>query len=214
MKTNGAGRWIRWAICLCAGTVFAGEAPPPLVLRVFGDFYDAADLGLSASASGCRELEPLTKAIIGPLFADYCEKTGIAVGEEDLKEYCRRQLPAGASFIETWAEWAPNGNRRKARQEASARLAVWKLQKSLFEKYGGQVARSEGFPPQAFDAMCAYVAEREEAGDFVILDRQLRIRFWECFRTPKSPLVPADAGRALIEEHPADRQNRGPQAEP
>ena len=46
----------------------------------------------------------------------------------------------------------------------------------------------------------------ESAGDFTIPDEQLRIRFWECLRTPKYPLVSGEEARALIEEHPADRQ--------
>lgn len=179
-----------------------------MVLRVFDSFYAASELGLPPHATTCRELEPLVKALMGPLFARYCEKAGISVGEEDLKEYCRRQLPGDVPFAEVWAEWAPGGGQWRMRKLAIAQLTMWKLQKSLFDKYGGRVTRVDGAQPQAFDAMIAYAAERESAGDFTIPDEQLRIRFWECFRTPKDPLVSGEDARALIEAHPADRLRR------
>ena len=89
---------------------------------------------------------------------------------------------------------------------AIAELTMWKLQQSLFEKYGGRVARVAGAQPQAFDAMCAYVAEREQAGDFTIHDARLKILFWECLRAPKCPPLAGAEARALIAEHPADRR--------
>ena len=151
---------------------------------------------------------------VGPLFTEYCDKNGVSVGEEDLKDYCRRQLSDKSLFVETWAEWTPTGNLRKARQQAIVELTLWKLQKSLFEKYGGRVSLGEWTPPQAFDALFAYVAEREKAGDFTIHDERLKMRFWKCLRTPKDPLVPEDEGRSALAEHPVDRQKRRQQVEP
>ena len=206
MKMCGAGRWLglvaAWWVAAAAGE----DVRDALVLRVFDSFYTASELGLPANASSCRELEPLVKALMGALFADYGEKAGISVGEADLKEYCRRQLPDDVPFAEAWAQWVPGGGQWRMRKLAIAQLTMWQLQQSLFAKYGGRIARVAGAQPQAFDAMIAYAAEREGAGDFTIPDEQLRIRFWECLRTPKYPLVSGEEARALIEEHPADRQ--------
>lgn len=209
MKINGAGRWLGLAAILWVATASGEETKDALILRVFDSFYTASELGLSANASTCRELEPLVKTLMGSLFADYCEKAGISVGEEDLKEYCRRQLPGDVPFEEAWAQWAPGGGQWRMRKLAIAELTMWKLQQSLFEKYGGRVARVGGAQPQAFDAMCAYAAERKEAGDFTFHDARLEIRFWECLRAPKDPLVSGEDARALIAEHPADRLKRG-----
>jgi hypothetical protein len=209
MKT--LGHWLGMALGLWAVGVLAQGEP---VLTVLEKSYAAAELGLQPNATECREVEPLIKGVIGPLFADYCRTAGISVSADELKDYCRRQLPDEGLFTETWAAWAPNGVQWKARQEASAQMMVWKLQKSLFAKYGGRVIRSDWTSPQAFDAMFAYVAEREKAGDFEILDARLKLRFWECLRTPKDPLVPAEEGRTLIEEHPVDRRKRLAQANP
>ena len=205
---NTAGRALGLAAALWAAAACGGEEQAPLVLRVFQDFYTAPQLGLAANATECRDLEPLIKAVLGPLLADYCEKNGTAATVEDLQDYCRRRLPEGTSFKEAWAEWQPTGRQWRLRQKAAVELTFWKLQKSLFEKYGGRVERTGGEPPQAFDAVCAYVTEREQAGDFTIHDARLKIRFWECLRTPKGTLVPAEAGRALLDEHPLDRAKR------
>ena len=209
MKINGAGRWLGLAAILWVATASGEETKDALILRVFDSFYTASELEMPANASTCRELEPLVKTLMGSLFADYCEKAGISVGEEDLKEYCRRQLPGDVPFEEAWAQWAPGGGQWRMRKLALAQLTMWKLQKSLFERYGGRVARVGGAQPQAFDAMCAYAAEREAAGDFTFHDARLEIRFWECLRAPKDPLVSGEDARALIAEHPADRLKRG-----
>lgn len=186
------------------------ETKEPLVLRVFDQLYAASELGLPANVSAGPQLAPLIKGVVGPLLADELAKKGISVGEEDLKEYCRRQMPAGADFKESWAEWQPNGLQWKARQEAVVQLTAWKLHQALFAEYGGRVIPGGRIPPQAFDALIAHVAAREAAGDFSILDARLRLRFWECLRTPPARLVPEEEGRALMAEHPADRLKRLP----
>lgn len=197
-------------------TVAAGaeQNPAPLVLRVFGDFHTAADLGLSAEAVECRELTPFVMAVVEPLLAAYRQQAGIAVTEDDLMEYCRRQLPEDASFKEAWAEWQPGGSRWGFRERSAVELAAWKLQKALFAEYGGGVLRNPGGQPQAIGALVALAAAREEAGDFTIYNERLRMRFWECLRLGWGKLVPEEQGRKLIEQHPADRVQRPAPAAP
>ena len=173
------------------------------VLTVLGNTYTASELGLLAAASECRELEPLTKAIIGPLFAEYIKASRISISEEELRDFCRRRLTEGELFTEVWAEWSPHGKRWRARQEAVMQLTVWKLQLALFNQYGGRVIRNSRAQPQAFDAMLAYVAERAKVGEVIIFDDQMEFRFWECFRQPLAPLLSAEEGRPLLEKHPA-----------
>lgn len=192
-------------VCLSAMMTIAQEGVESPVLTVLGDTSYASELGLSVTASACGELDPLIKGIIGPLFADYVKQNNLSATEEDLKEFCRRTLPEGELFSDTWAEWSPHGKRWRARQNAILQLTVWKLQLSLFNQYGGRVMQNRGAQPQAVDAMFAYLAEREEAGDFLIHDDRLKLRFWECMRQPGAPLLSEEEGRALLEAHPADR---------
>lgn len=204
-----AGWSLGLAACLAwAGVSSAQERPSPPVLTVLGQSYTARQLRLPATVTDCRGAEPLLMAVIGPLVAAYQEQAGMVVSEDDLKDYCRRQMPEGTLFAEAWAEWRPGGSQWRARQEAAMLLTVWKLQRALFDQYGGRVTRGEWGPPQAFDAMVQHVVERSDAGDFIIHDDFLRLQFWECLRSPKDVLVSAEEGRALLDEHPADRWKR------
>ncbi|GEM_PF-5051887 len=190
-------------LCLSAVAGPSEDAGEPLVLMVLGRSYTALELGLSANASECRDLEPLTKAIIGPLFADYITENRLSVSDEELRDFCRRQLPEGELFSEVWAEWSSHGARWRERQEAVMQLTVWKLQLSLFNRYGGRVTKTPGVQPQAYDAMFAYIAERGKAGDVIFFDDHLELRFWECFRQPSAPLLSEEEGRPLLEANPA-----------
>jgi len=188
---------------LWAVSAFAGDTNVPPVLTVLGESYTASGLGLVEEAAECRELEPLTKAIMGPLFAEYIAENSISVSDEDLRGFCRRRLNEGELFTDVWAEWSPHGTQWRARQQAIMQLTIWKLHLSLFERYGGRVTQNPWAQPQAFDAMLAYVAEQEESGKLVIHDSRLKLRFWECFRHPRDPLLSEEEGRLLLEAHPA-----------
>jgi len=203
MKWDVITRWILLLVVLWIVPAFAGDTNFQLVVTVLGRSYTASELGVATDASECRELDPLTKGIIGPLFIKYIKENNLSVNDEDLKEFCRRRLSEGELFTEVWAEWSPYGKRWRARQEAVMQLTVWKLQLALHNQYGGRVIRNSPAQPQAFDAMLAYVAERAKAGDVIIFDDQLEFRFWECFREPSEPLLSEEEGRPLLEAHPA-----------
>ncbi len=204
MKLNWKVRCLAVGVVLSSAMAFAEQINESPVLTVLGKAYTASELGLTSTAAECRELEPLTKGVIGPLFADYIEKAEISVSEEDLRDFCRRQLSEGELFTEVWPEWAPQGMRWRARQKALIQLMGWKLQLSLFNRYGGRVIHNEWAQPQAFDAMFAYVVERETDGDFSIHDAQLKLRFWECLRQPSALLLSEEEGRPILEAHPAE----------
>jgi hypothetical protein len=207
MNTRRAA-WILGMAGTAWAAALAQTVDPPPVLTVLGASYTARELRLPEKVTDCRGVEALLAAVLGPLFAAYQEQAGISVTEDDLKDYCRRQLPEDGVFLEAWAEWKPGGTQWRARQEAAMLLTVWKLQRALFDQYGGRVTRGEWIPPQAFDAMVQHVAERSDAGDFIIHDDFLRLQFWECLRSPKDILVPAEEGRILLDEHPAGRGKR------
>jgi hypothetical protein len=186
---------------LTPGVADDGVEPP--VLTVLGESYTASKLGLVEEAAECRELEPLTKAIIGSLFAEYISENSISVSDDDLKEFCRRRLNEGELFMDVWAEWSPHGKQWRSRQQAVMQLTVWKLHLSLFDRYGGRVTQNPWAQPQAFDGMFAYIAEQEKSGNLIIHDSHLKLRFWECFRQPRDPLLSEEEGRLLLEAHPA-----------
>lgn len=198
------------------GVVGTGATEPPSapVVRVFEEFRTAADIGFPSGATDCPALTPLVMAVVVPVLEDFARREQLDVTEDDLKDYCRRQLPADASFRETWAEWGPGGSRWRERQLARGELETWKLHRALFAQYGGRVRPSPGGQPQAVDAIVALVAERAAAGDITFYDERLKIRFWECLRQGGGRLVSAEEGRGLLEQHPADRRRAAPPAAP
>lgn len=213
MKTAGLG------LALAAGfglaiAVQAADRLEPLVVRVFDDFRTASEIGFPPGAYDCPALTPLVRAVVEPVLEDFARRERLAVGEEDLKDYCRRQLPAGATFREAWAEWKPGGSQWRTRQRAAGELEPWKLHRALFAKSGGRVMPVPGGQPQAVEAIVALVAEREQTGDVAFYDERLKRRFWECLRYGWGRLVSAEEGWGLIEQHPAERGNPAPSRAP
>lgn len=210
MKTLAAAL----ATALGVAAVGAAEVQDPLIVRIFDDFRTAPEIGIPPGATDCPALTPLVMAVVGPVLEDFARREQIAVTEEDLKDYCRRQMPPDVTFRETWAEWGPGGSQWRIRQRAKGELEPWKLHRALFVRYGGRVMPVPGGQPQAVDAVVALVAEREQAGDVAFYDERLKRRFWECLRYGWNQSVPAEEGRDLIERHPLDRGKPAPPAAP
>ena len=68
----------------------------------------------------------------------------------------------------------------------------WKLNKAIYEKYGGIVAITK-FGPDPVGAKKEVLKDYEKQGNFVILDEKLRKKFWEyCGQTPKHVYPPGE----------------------
>ena len=66
--------------------------------------------------------------------------------------------------------------RRSARQFVRS----WKINKALYEKYGGRVIFQQA-GPEPVDAYRDFLREQEKNGSFQILDKQYRAPFWQYF---------------------------------
>ncbi len=214
--------WLRGlgaAVCLWAATALAQEvpeAPEPVVLTVLGTNYTARELGIEPDADDARRVVAMAAKIQNVVMDDYRERGKFRISEEELKEFCRKSTPsaeeAGTACDlsgldeEIWAEWQQDDkNGREMREFATWFLMERKIQKSLFDRYGGRVALDPFNAAYAFDAARAYLAERETAGDFVICDEALRTLFWTMVRTePNEPLLAEEAGRAAFAVHPGE----------
>ena len=223
-----AKRWLGWAAGLWAAAALAQAAPEPVVLTVLGTNFTARELGVETGSPANRLPARAILAIQSGILGAYVEKLDYEPTEAELKEYCRRSAPTPADmdavfrherptslsdekiFESFWQDWQrdaedPHG----AMQMAAADLKQWKFVRALFERYGGRVYVDEFLVPGVPDAARAYLAEREAAGDFTIHAADLRERCWELLRTPSPvPLVAEAEGRAVLAEHPADRQRR------
>ncbi len=63
---------------------------------------------------------------------------------------------------------------------ASFLVLQWKLNKALFDEFGGRVAL-QGLGPLALDAQYALLLEYAAAGDFELLDEDMSVAFWAYF---------------------------------
>jgi len=67
------------------------------------------------------------------------------------------------------------------RNMARALIRQWKLNKALYEQYGGRIIYQQ-FGPEPLDAYRRFLEERQAAGAFSIQDPALEERFWRYFR--------------------------------
>lgn len=141
-------------------------------------------------------LEP-TEAELRPLLRSF-EEAG-KKAEESMKrvrqqrvEEVRKKLEAPgldpaerARLTASLADWQrlPEGLEAKAREGdlkmASALVQNWKVQRSLYKRYGGRVLVSSFGFHVAIDAMKQFFQEEEKRGSFEIPDPDLRAAFWK-----------------------------------
>lgn len=198
----------------------------PVVLTVLGTNSTVRELEVEADSPPDRLVAQAYAKIQSGILGAYIEKLNYEPGEEELKEYCRRTAPTteeaktmfgsnttlSSEFIfeSLWQDWQSDAtNEHGPMQLAAKSLKDWKLNQSLFAQHGGRVLVEPSRVPQAYDAVRALLAEREEAGDFKIHDADLRERYWAWVRMPPPvPLASEEEGRAALAEHPADRFRR------
>ncbi len=71
---------------------------------------------------------------------------------------------------------------RAAREEiASAFIRQWKLNRALYQDYGGRIIFQQG-GPEPLDAYRRFLEERQRQGAFAILNPELEDAFWRYYR--------------------------------
>ncbi|MCB1866262.1 MAG: META domain-containing protein [Chromatiales bacterium] len=77
------------------------------------------------------------------------------------------------------------------RNMAQALIRQWKINRSLYGRYGGRIIYQQ-FGPEPIDAFRRFLMEREANGAFAINDPAVAARFWEYFTDDsKHEIVPA-----------------------
>jgi len=66
------------------------------------------------------------------------------------------------------------------RDMGRAMIRQWKLNRALYEQYGGRIIFQQ-LGPEPLDAYRRYLEERQAAGDFTIHDKSLEGAFWRYF---------------------------------
>ena len=70
----------------------------------------------------------------------------------------------------------------EARQQvAAAFIRQWKINRALYQQYGGRIIFQQG-GPEPLDAYRLFLEERQSRGDFRIVDKNLEAAFWRYYR--------------------------------
>ena len=89
-----------------------------------------------------------------------------------------------AALAETGGEATENPEEVKAARDqvAAAFIRQWKINRALYQQYGGRIIFQQG-GPEPLDAYRRFLEERQAQGEFEILNKDLEPPFWHYYRT-------------------------------
>jgi hypothetical protein len=161
------------------GSYMEGKVVPPLVLGESGQPVAGSVLGTEIRT---RDAEELRFYVLRRLTDRYAAQAGIAVTQAEIDAYLSRMREAIASDPNLSGQNGESAEDRAAREEtASAFIRQWKLDKALFEHYGGRIAYQQG-GPEPLDAYQAFLKESQARGDFIIATAALEAEFWRYYQ--------------------------------
>ncbi len=123
-------------------------------------------------------------AILTALFDRYAAENGLEATEPEIDAYVEnmekgmREMGLDAEDDLTPEEKAEVAAMR--REMGRSLIRQWKINKSLYEQYGGRIVYQQ-MGPEPIDAYRAFLEERQKAGDFLITDSELNEAFWRYF---------------------------------
>jgi hypothetical protein len=161
------------ALALLAWGALAGiEGRSASTATVLGEAVDTTDA------------EALQDAILTPLLDEYAAERGIRAEPAEIDatlEKMRRDMAASglvAADDLTPAEKVEVDAMR--RDMTRALIRQWKINKALYEHYGGRIIYQQ-LGPEPLDAYRRFLRQREADGAFAIRDQALEASFWRYF---------------------------------
>lgn len=147
---------------------------PDIVARVLNADILATDLTGTTAAERCRQL---ALRLAGPLFEAYRRAHNITADEPEIAE-CQAAFARPAAKAPFPAEFARE------------MIIQYKIDRSLYEAYGGEVIFQLANPFQPVGAYRAFLRDQERLARYEIIDIDYRECFWQQFSTPNSYVVP------------------------
>ena len=92
-----------------------------------------------------------------------------------------RPLPALNLSASGSGEESPE-DKAAREQIAAAFILQWKINRALYQQYGGRIIFQQG-GPEPLDAYRQFLEEKEKQGAFGILEKSFEPAFWRYFRT-------------------------------
>jgi hypothetical protein len=130
-----------------------------------------------------RDAEELRYVVLKELTDRYAAAQGITVPQAEKEAYAanvREALSKDPAVAATLGE--ETAEDRAARLEiAEAFIQQWKINRALYQQYGGRIGFQQG-GPEPLDAYRKFLEERQAAGDFSIADDAMATEFWRYYR--------------------------------
>lgn len=147
------------------------EALPP-VATVLGDAVRTDDAG------------EMQRVVLTKLLDRYAQEQGIDVADTEIDNYVdHMQRGMRASGLDAEDELTPEEVAQVAkmrRDMGRAMVRQWKLNRALYEQYGGRIIYQQ-LGPEPLDAYRLFLEERAAAGDFTLHDPAFNDIFWGYF---------------------------------
>jgi hypothetical protein len=174
-----------------------GDAPP----AAWGDSRLPVAATVQGYAVHTRDADELRTVVIERLTDRFAAEEGITVTDAERDAYIRDVdatlraqgvKPAGTDTEE---------DREARRQVAVLFVRAWKIQRALYERFGGRVGFQQG-GPEALDAMRTLAEAAQARGDLVFHDPGLEAAFWRYFRDDAIHMFYGPAQAARVFERP------------
>jgi len=148
----------------------SGDGSPASVAILLGEPIQAQDA------------DELRYLVLKALTDRYAAEKGITVTQAEKEAYVkhvREALSKDPAVAATLGEESDED--KAARLEiADAFIRQWKINRALYEQYGGRIGYQQG-GPEPLDAYRKFLEERQAAGDFKITNGKLAAQFWIYF---------------------------------
>jgi len=156
----------------CAAETAEDPVTAPVAATVFGEKIQVADA------------DELQGAILTRVFDRYAAERGLAAENAEVDAFVenmkRGMAERGLTAEDGLTPQEAAEVDAMRREMGRAMIRQWKINKSLYESYGGRVIYQQ-LGPEPLDAYRHYLKERHSAGDFSIEDPSMAAAFWRYF---------------------------------
>jgi hypothetical protein len=136
----------------------------------------------------------LQSYILCPLFDRFKEREKIEPTREELAQLEAFQRKAGSDTVgltHVFFYRRLSGKHDPGQDRIDA-IALWKIERILYDRYGGVVGRNKFRGPMPVDAYHHFLKDAERTGAFQIFDKQRREGFFDSWKQRPRFVVPPD----------------------
>ena len=175
--------WVR-SYTFDAGNLFLATMADGAVL----EFEPSGMIEVTATVLGTEltamDEAELTDAILTRLFDQYARDEGISVEQAEIDRFIENlraeKENAGLTRDENLTVEEAAQVEEMETSIAKAMIRQWKINKSLYEEYGGRIIYQQ-MGPEPLDALRNYLENRQAEGAFEIREQVLSEAFWSYF---------------------------------